>query len=174
MAPRMTSRQFALPLFTAAALALAGCAKDDGVYPSLAIRDAERVSGVFQPVEAEPFVPAPQGPETLDRVQRLRSEAQDTHKRFLAAAEKARGPVTAARGATNGAEQWSVAQVALADLTGIRSETMIPLAELDLLFVEGQNEGKELAEVESARADVEKLIAEEDRLLDSLNSQVSD
>ncbi|HTN13667.1 MAG TPA: hypothetical protein VL094_02550 [Sphingomonadaceae bacterium] len=168
----MTSRPFAL-LPLAAALALAGCATDDGVYPSLSIRDAERVSGVFDPVEAEPFVPAPQGAETLGRIGKLRADAQASHTRFLSAAEKARSPVAAARSAQPGADAWSVAQVALADLAGIRSESMISLAELDLLYVDAQTEGQELAEIESARADVDRLATEEDRLLDSLNSQVA-
>lgn len=173
MAPRMTSRPFLL-LPVAAAFALAGCAKDDGLYPSLSIRDAERVSGVFDPVQAEPFVPTPQGADSLGRIGKLRADAQASHSRFLAAADKARGTVAAARGAGPGADRWSVAQVALGNLAGIRSETMISLAELDLLYVDAQTEGQELAEIESARADVDRLAAEEDRLLDSLNSQVAD
>ncbi|KPL68150.1 hypothetical protein SZ64_08465 [Erythrobacter sp. SG61-1L] len=169
----MTSRRYALPFFAAASLALAGCAKDDGAFPSLAIRDAERVSGVFQPVEAETFIPAPQGPETLGRIDRLRADAESAHARFLTAAGKARTSTSAARSAGIGDEQWSVAQVALGDLTGIRSETMISLAELDLLYVNAQTDGQELAQIESARADVEKLVGEEDRLLDSLNAQLA-
>ncbi|HZF45589.1 MAG TPA: hypothetical protein VEZ26_04590, partial [Sphingomonadaceae bacterium] len=72
-----------------------------------------------------------------------------------------------------GAEQWSVAQVTLGNLAGIRSETMTSLADLDLLYVNARTEGLELGEIESVRIDVEKLVNEEDRLMDSLNSQLA-
>ncbi|OJW72171.1 MAG: hypothetical protein BGO57_00925 [Sphingomonadales bacterium 63-6] len=172
----MTLRASFLPPFAAilaAAAALAGCAKDDGTYPSLSIRDAERASGVFEPVKPEPFVPAPQAAETLGRIEGLKAAALASHNRFLAAADKARTQVAAARGAGIGAEQWSVAQVALGNLAGIRSETMTSLADLDLLYVNARTEGLELGEIESVRSDVEKLVDEEDRLMDSLNSQLA-
>ena len=38
----------------------AACASSPDDYPSLAIRDAERVSGTLQP--AEPYVPTPAAP----------------------------------------------------------------------------------------------------------------
>ncbi|HSG33068.1 MAG TPA: hypothetical protein VLA37_00930, partial [Sphingomonadaceae bacterium] len=94
------------------ALLLAGCAKDAGLYPSLSIRDEERVSGVFDPVIPEPYDPPEPSVETLANIAKFRADAAEAHRRLLAAAERAREPVAAARGAEIGSEAWSVASLA--------------------------------------------------------------
>ena len=50
----------------------AACASSPDDYPSLAIRDAERVSGTLQP--AEPYVPTPAAPEGPVKQLRLACE----------------------------------------------------------------------------------------------------
>lgn len=160
--PIRTSHLFA---FTAAALALSGCSKDAALYPSLAIRDAERVTGTFEPVPAPVYVPPKPGTETLGRIGKLRADAQAAHTKFLAIAERRRD--AAGQGGDVGSEAWAAAQVAVADLTAARSETMIPLAELDILFVTAQNDGAETAEIEQARSEVDAWVAAEDKLIAS-------
>jgi len=171
MAMMMTLRKPILPLFTAA-LTLAGCAKDQGDYPSLSIRDAERVSGTFQPVAPEPFIPAPQPAQALQLIDSLRIEAGAAHSRFTAAGGRVRTQVNAARNASRESEAWIVAQIAIADLESIRSEAMIPLAELDRIYVEAQAEEKSTAEVEIARNQVEALVRAEDELIESLKGSL--
>ena len=153
----------------AAAIALTGCASDAGPYPSLSIREQERVTGVFDPIEAEPYVPPAPGPETLGRLGKLHADAQAAHTRFLAVAERTRRPASAGRSAAVGSEAWSVAQVALADLTAARSETLIPLADLDLLYIETQTAENDVTEILKIRSEVEAWAAEEDRVVESLS-----
>lgn len=172
MARRMSLPRAACLLPAAAALLLGGCAKDRDLYPSLSIRDEERVSGVFEPVEAEPYVPPAQSGEVLDSLARYQAEAAAAHRRVLAAAEQARAPLAAARGKEAGGEEWAVASIALADVEARRSETMVALAEIDRLYVAAQLEAGELAEIVSALSQVNALVLEEDRLIAGLRADL--
>jgi len=159
-------------LLAALAIALAGCSTDPALYPSLSIRDAERVSGTFEPVEPERYVPPPPGQPVLDELGRLRTDAAQAHQRFLVAAQRARGKLTSARGAQQGSEAWSVAQVLLADVESSRSDAMVALADLDRIYVTAQTDGDELTQIEAARDEVSGLVAEEDRVIDSLHAEL--
>jgi hypothetical protein len=149
------------------ALLATACASP-GKYPSLATRDAERATGTLQPAEAEPYVPPATPTETLDRLGRLTAEAQAAHQTFLAAAERARGPAAAGRGASEGSNAWSVAQIALADVESARSATMIALAELDRLYTDTELAGGDLSQIGPARDEAAGLVAAEDAALDAL------
>lgn len=157
-----------------AALLLAGCAADEGLYPSLAVRKQERVSGVFDPVTPEPWVPPAQSGEVLGNLAKYRADAADAHRRTLAAAEAARGPVAAARGAETGGDAWAAAAIALADAEARRSETMVALAEIDLLHISAQTEGSETGEIANTLSEVETMLFEEDRLIAALHAQLSE
>lgn len=168
MAGRVKPPFLALPPL---ALALAACASADR-YPSLAIRDAERATGTLQPAEPEPYVPPPTPAVVLDRLGQLTAEAQSAHQAFLAAAERARSPVAAARGAEAGSAPWSIAQVALADLEASRGQAMIALADLDRLYVEAELAGAELERIEAARGEVSALVASQSRLIGEMQASV--
>ena len=150
----------------AAALLLTGCARDADLYPSLSIRDADRVTGVFDPVEPEPYVAPKPGPQTLGRLGKLRADAETAHVRFQAAAGRARA--VSGRNAAVGSEAWSLAQLAFAELASAKSEIMLPLAELDILYVEAMTEQQDTSEIEAARNAVEKLAQSEDAVIASL------
>jgi CRP/FNR family transcriptional regulator len=127
----------ALPLALAALLT--ACATPEGEYPSLAVRDVERVGGQFavpEPV-ALPQPPAP----TIDNAEELAARAREAHAELLAQAEEFRPRFAAARGAARGSEDWAQANVALAVLQSTRSEAMIALADLDHIYVEAAVEG---------------------------------
>jgi hypothetical protein len=158
-----------LVLLPFAVLMLAGCASP-GRYPSLGIRDAERATGTLEPAEAEPYVPPATPAATLDRLGTLSAQAQAAHQAFLAAADKARAPVAAARGAAEGSDRWSVAQVALADLEASRSQAMIALADLDRLYVDATLEAAELTRIADARDEVGSLVEGESRLIAELQA----
>lgn len=168
MAGRVKSPVLVLPML---AIALAACASPSR-YPSLAIRDAERASGTLQPAPAEPYVPPATPAETLDRLGQLTAEAQSAHQAFLAAAERARAPVAAARGAEQGSAPWSIAQVALADLEASRGQAMIALADLDRLYIEAEFAGGELTRIEAARGEVAGLVDSQSRLISELHATV--
>jgi hypothetical protein len=149
------------------ALLLAGCATaDDGEYPSLAIRDAERVSGTLQP--PAPYVPPPTPPAVADRLQQLSGEVASAHRAFSAEAPRVRSVVQAARGSGPGSESWSVAQVALAGLESARSKAMIALADLDRLYVNAATQGGELTRIAADRDAAIALVEEENATIRTL------
>lgn len=153
----------------AAAILLAGCAKDQELYPSLAIRDGERVTGMVQPAPGEAETPSAGAPQAPGNLAKYRADAADAHRRLLAAADTARGPVAAARGSEAGSDLWSAAAVAIGNLEAIRSETMIALAEIDLLYIAAQTEGRDVAELVGALSQVNAMVLEEDRLIAAMN-----
>lgn len=154
-------------------LGVAGCATPDGDYPSLAIRDAERAVGTIAvptppPPPAPP--PSPPAPGVLGELAALASAAAEAHRAFLAAAPAATRTVEAARRAGTGSEAWARAQVALAGLTSARSRTMMPLADLDRLYVAAAVEGGALAPISAIRDPVEAQVAEQTRTIDGLSA----
>jgi len=144
----------------------AACASAPGDYPSLAIRDAERVSGTLQP--AEPYVPTPVAPVVLANAQALVQQAGAAHESFLGQLAGARSAVQTARGAGFGSEPWAVASVAIAGLETERSRAMIALADLDRLAVAAATEGGALGELATAQARVDAMVAEETATIDDL------
>lgn len=153
-------------LASATLLSLAACASAPGGYPSLAIRDAERVTGTI--AAPEPYVPPPTPAPVLDRLTQLTGEAASAHAAFLSKAPSARSTVTAARGASAGSENWAQAQVALAGLEAARSQAMVALADLDRLYVDAAVEATELEPIAEAREDVIEMVAAEDAVIAEL------
>ena len=152
-----TSRTALLPLAL-----LAGCAGPAGDYPSLAIRDVERVAGTLQPEEAAPYVLPPPSAGALGQAESLARQAEEAHQAFLAEAPRASATVESARGTAVGSENWARAEVALAGLISARSRTMEPLADLDRLLVDAAVEGQDLAPIALSRDAVEAQVAAED------------
>ena len=130
---------------------VAACATPEGEYPSLAIRDAERIGGSFEPVAPEPYIPAPTSAAVLGRLDELTAEAARAHQAFLAETPGARAAVNAASGGSVGSETWARAQVAVSTLQASRGRAMIALADLDRLMVDAAIEGAELERIVSTR-----------------------
>lgn len=154
-----------------ALLPLAGCAREAASYPSLAVRPAERVGGTFTP--PPPPLPGPMPEGTLGRLGDVQAAARAAHDRFLAQLPRARELAAAGGGAGVESDRWAAAQVALADLDSIRSQTAVALGDLDLLFAEATLSFTDRAAVEQTRADVLALIREEDRVLAGLRERVA-
>lgn len=153
-------------------VALSACASTNDRYPSLAIRDAERVTGAFEVTPPAPPPLPPIAPETAGRLGQLRAQAASAHQTFLAAVPGARRAVSAARGAPITDDRWAAAQVALADLDSSRSQAAIALGHLDLLFADAALAQVQREEIVGARAEVSALIAEEDRVLAELRGAI--
>ena len=161
-------------LGSVAAMSLAACAASDDRYPSLDIRPAERVTGTFEPVDADP-TPAPAPTASADLIGRLaalRSQATEAHADFRSAAPRARGLAAAASGSATGSDAWADAQVALADLDSARSNAAIALGDLDILYVDATVDAQARSEILAAREEVIALIRDEDAILAELRSQV--
>ncbi len=154
-------------LLTALAGSLGACATSSEEYPSLAIRDVERLAAM-PPAEPVPYVPPAPPAATLGRIDQLAGEAASAHRAFLAEAPRARSAVAAARGAEPGAESWSVAQVAVAGLEASRSKAMIALADIDRIYVDAALEGLALERISAARDQVSAQVEEQDATIGTL------
>lgn len=147
---------------------LSACATAGEEYPSLAMRDAERVTGTVEPVAPTPYVPPPTPAAVLDRLDRLAADAASAHQAFLAEAPAARRAVTAARGAEFGSDGWARASVAVAALEGVRSRAMIALADLDRLMVDAAVVGGELERIVAVRNAVTTQVDEQNATIEGL------
>jgi hypothetical protein len=147
---------------------LGACATPSEEYPSLALRDAERVTGTLQPPPPAPYVPPPTPPAVIDRLDQLAGEATSAHQAFLAEAPRARSAVAAARGTAPGADSWSVAQVAVAGLESSRSKAMIVLADIDRLYVDAAVGGEELERIGATRDRVAMQVDEQNATIAGL------
>ncbi len=155
------------------ALTLAACAggPPPEAYPGLAIRDVERVSGMLPPPEPPP-PPAPPSPAQLAELAELAGTARRAHQAFLAAEPAARRTISAARGAATGSEGWAQAQLALARLQAHRSQTFVPLADLDRLYVDAVTADEASPALAAAQGEVAALVAEESRTITELEDML--
>lgn len=148
--------------------ALAGCSTASEDYPSLAIREAERVSGTMEAIPPQPYIPPATPAGVVDRLDQLVADAAGANEAFGAEAPGARTLVAAARGAQPGAESWARAQVALANLEASRSRAMIALADLDRLYVDAAVEGAELERIAAARDTVATQVEQQNAAIAAL------
>ncbi len=158
-------------------LMLAGCA-GSAEYPSLAIRDVERVQGSASPApDAADAIPAlpPASADLTTRLAGLVETARQSHTRFQsrqAATERA----VAAAGAT-ASDSWSSAQVALSDLQTSRSGALTALAELDQLYVDERAAHPEqvspaAATIATARDQVDGWVSAETSVISRLQARI--
>ena len=147
---------------------LAACTTPSEEYPSLALRDAERATGSFEPVVPAPYVPPPTPEAILDRLDQLAVDAASAHRSFLAEAPAAGRTIQAANGAEFGSDGWAAASVALAGLESSRSKAMIALADLDRLMVDAGVEGGELTRIVAVRDTVTAQVNEENATIENL------
>lgn len=161
--------RFSLPVLIATGLLLGACASDDGAYPSLARRPAERVTATWPPAPPPPEpAPPPLERATTDRLDLLVGQVRSADAKFHGKEGRTRALVSAARGAPMGSEAWSVATVSVSELESARAEAMLAMAELDSLYAEARTQGRDVSEIERARQQATAIIAGQDRVLESL------
>ena len=155
-----------------AAASLAGCATSSDRYPSLAVREAERMTGTFTPVE--PPAPFAVAPETVRRVEDLVAAASTLHQNFTTKVPAARG--LASRASGNGAESdlRSRALLALAELASLRNQTATTLADLDRLEAEAATALGATGPISESQAAVAMMLGEQQEALDSLGTILRD
>jgi len=165
---------FLLAPLAAAAAALGGCAQD-GPFPSLAIRPAERQYAEEARREPTPPVPLPDDPAIAERVASLAAEARRGEGEFSEAYGAAAS--LAARAGAAGSDSWSEAQQALSRAAAARGRTTAALADLDAFAVEQAGTGKlsasDLARLRSATAEVQALADSQAERVDRLEASLS-
>lgn len=169
----------------AAAALLSACASQ-GPFPSLAKRPQEtelaggqgaapRIAGSGQPATPASDVPATQQPVAAAlaaRLDDLREAARAAHERFQGKRPRTGQLVAQANGAATASEAWSVATVALADLESARSDTMVPLGELDRLYAAERIDGGDGGAIAAVRDQVTAWVADEDAVLAELGGRL--
>ena len=168
--PRFAS--LCLPL----TLVLGACAGTSSDYPSLAIRDVERVEGSFaaptrETIDVPPVdidMTAPLG-ETLDR---LVGEARSGNEVFLEVAPRAQRFVGAAVNSDTESRAWASAQVALSELESARSVSAVPLADIDILYTAARAAAQDASQIETAREEIVSIIAAQDETLAQLRGRI--
>lgn len=147
-----------LPIFL-----LGACAAADGSYPSLAVREVERISGSALPATtAAPYTPPAPAADLEGRLARAVADARQAHARFTTLAQANRAAITGGLRAAEGSDAWARSLGALAELEGARSRGMIALADLDRLYVDAGAEGADLTAIGAAQGEVATLLAQED------------
>ncbi|MBV7259558.1 hypothetical protein [Erythrobacter crassostreae] len=168
----MRHRYFKVLIAASAATFLSACAGSSDKYPSLAIRDFERTQGQFTPLQAEE--PAPiRAVATSQDLNDLVARAETSHGRFTRSQTNATALVRLAAGKSIESDDRQRALVALADLTAMRSDTAIALADLDLLTAEAATTFAPKEDIELARSKVETIITAQNRALDVLWQRLS-
>lgn len=159
-------------------LAISGCATDDSLYPSLARRDAERMTGSAAPALPETPAAQPSAPLPADlpgKLAAIEANARKAHATFQEREGVARRRI--ARGAEPGSLAWSDAEVALSSLESARSDTMFALADLDALLANGAVSQAEtglnagLPQISALRDSVAALVGAEDAVLADLRGR---
>lgn len=157
-----------------AALLASGCASGSQEYPSLSTRNAERISGEMA-AEASASAPsqAPLPADALARSAALLDRARTADQTFHAQLPASRSAAQAAAGQGPESNQWSLAQVALADLRAYRSEAAIALGDLDLIYADAALQFAQRDAIASARDEVAGMVVRQDRTLDLLFNLLS-
>lgn len=156
------------------ALSLGACATSDR-YPSLAIRDVERLYGSAQPVEPNPAPPPPPAqpsPELAQRLIQLQNQATQAHQAFLSALPGTRSHVNAARNAAVASDSWVIAQNSISTLESARARAMLAMADLDQLLLQTETEGGARDAVIAAQAKVNGMVEDENGTLDQLSDSL--
>lgn len=162
-------------------LSIAACIHPPGDYPSLALRDAERVSGEATPVAGAQQPPAPTLPspdaKLATRLEGLVSAAQEADRQFKAEQGAAETAVARAAGAAAASDPWASAQIALARLESSRSPALAALAELDGLYTDARDAAPvavspDAEAIANARAQVSELVEREDGVIAGLSARL--
>ena len=153
-------------LLLATSTILSACAGAAEGYPSLAIRPAERAGGTWTPPPRH--VPPPPPAAALTSLDALAADARTAHAAFTTETARATQAVGAARNAATGSEAWARAEVARSSLAAAHSRTLVPLADLDRVYVAASSAGEDVGRIAAVHAEIEALAAAEDAVLAGL------
>lgn len=170
-----------LSLILVAPALLSACASA-GQFPSLAKGPNElaaegRISACGIPVAGPARVaatpPAPVAEQSLptdlaQRIAALGDAARHAHQAFADKQGRTSAAVTKGAGSSRDSAAWSLASLALADLTSARSQTAVPLAELDQLYNARRVDGGDGVAIAAVRDQVTAWVADEDAVLAEL------
>ncbi|UAB79515.1 hypothetical protein INR77_07615 [Erythrobacter sp. SCSIO 43205] len=167
----MIKAHFSFAIAGLGGLLLGACASADGRYPSLAVRDAERMTGQFAPAAPEqPAVPEIVSPQDVSDLVAL---AYETQEKFGALRPTAARLAQSAGGTGVESDRRSQALVAVAELTSLRGQTALVLARLDALEAEARTTFAPVQAIATGQAQTATLLQQQDEVLDSLSEMLA-
>ncbi len=143
-----------------------GCAGSSDIYPSLAVRDAERASGLNGP--ANPIAPSPITAQDRARIGDLVEQARLSHRAFEAAQPRTARLARAAGGIES--DSRARALVAVANLSTLRGQTTVALASLDRLAAQAATQLTATDEIDRAQSQVEAMVSAQDNALTAIEA----
>lgn len=167
----MKQSQQYLGLAVLVSLSLTGCASADARYPSLAVRDAERVQGTLEPASSEE--PSVIGISNLDALTAPHDRAREAHARFTAMESEVRNLIAASSGLGPEDDRRARALAGFAQLTTLRAQTALALSDLDLLEVKAATGFKRTREIRDFQSSIIEMIEQQDAALDSLDKAMT-
>ena len=155
-------------------LVLTACSSAAG-YPSLALRDVERIAARSPAAETPPLPPP--SADLVSRLSGLVSAAQAADRQFRDQQGGTAAAVSRAAGATAASDSWASAQVSLAKLDTSRSEAVAALAELDTLYADTRNAepagvSPSAQAIAEAREQVSDLVAQQNGVIAGLSARL--
>lgn len=157
-----------------AGVVLAGCAAEKGKYPSLAVRDAERVTGQLTPTQPDdpPAVPTRPANES-ERIGDSLTIARNAFDKFQAEENAAGSLIQAASDDPASEDKRSRALVAIASLSSLRGQTVQALAQLDQMEAEAASTFAPLEDIQRAQFAITHLLDQQDATLARLASEMN-
>lgn len=155
-------------------LVLAACSSAAG-YPSLGLRDVERIAARSEPADM-PILPPPSS-DLVRRLSGLVSAAQAADRQFRDQQGSTAAAVSRAAGAAAASDSWASAQIALGKLESSRSPAVAALAELDTLYADARNAepagiSPSAEAIADARERVSDLVAQQNGVIAGLSARL--
>ncbi len=164
-----------LTMAAISAALLSACAGSSDKYPSLSIRDAERQTGQFTPVDPSVPTPAQTGSaETFSQLRGYVEEARAAHQQFTAEQPDAERLAGSLRGLGAEDDRRARALLAVAALTSLHGQTTLALSDLDNLEFIAASALDPVDDIKAAQTLVGQMIAEQDAVLDSLSARIAE
>ena len=171
---RRTSHYPLITTVVLSALALSGCAASSDKYPSLALRDFEKIPASAAAPTTMPatnvLLPAEMSSDAVRQLMAERDSARDAHAAFMSALPNAQRTSSAARGSGPTANIWAEAQLAIAELTVHRSLTAAALANIDELIAQASITQGGLPAETTYQTEVADMVKRQDRAINGLSS----
>ncbi len=102
----------------------------------------------------------------------IKARADAAYAAFQSALPSAETSLRSARGTSQSSNQWSAAQVALADLIAKRSASAIALVDIDLIYAQTSSEFTVNQEIAELRGRIAAQVDAQDRILGELSTLI--
>lgn len=150
---------------------LSACAGADDRYPSLAVRDAERVQGSLTPAPSADNTP----PRVVDAgsINTALEQARSAHSEFTKHQGEVGQLVVAARGLSSDDDRRAEALSGMAQLISLHGQTNLALGDLDTLEAQAASDFGETEQIRAAQVSVLRMVATQELMLESLNENLA-